>query len=375
LNRQIKSYSRIVIKIGSALLVDQESGLRRKWLDSLAADIAELKQAGTEVLIVSSGAIALGRRQLKDSHSQNQLRLEESQAAAAIGQISLSRTYSELLDAHGLITGQILLTVNDTETRRRYLNARATIETLLDWNAVPIINENDSVATTEIRFGDNDRLAARVASMVGADLLILFSDVDGLYRESPTVNADAEFVSVVDSITPEIEAMAGDAVSGLSRGGMKTKIDAAKMATASGVTMVIASGKFEHPIKRIDENETARSTWFRPSNSPVNQRKKWIAAGISVAGSITIDEGALIALESGKSLLPAGVTKVDGEFKRGDTVDILSPSGQSVGRGLIQYDAQDAGKVVGLKSAQIQRFLGPNIRVEMIHRNDMVLDQ
>lgn len=372
MNRNLKSYQRIVIKIGSALLVDRQSGLRREWMESLIADVAKLSNDGKEVLIVSSGSISLGRRELGDTLTSGNLKLNESQAAAAIGQIVLSRAYSETLSAHGLSAGQILLTLGDTETRRRYLNARATIETLLRWKSVPIINENDSVATSEIRYGDNDRLAARVASMVGADLLILLSDVDGLYTSSPDSNANAEFVSAVDEITPEIENMAGDAASEFSRGGMRTKIEAAKIATAAGTTMVIGSGKPNHPIAAIENG--AKSTWFAPSLSPVNERKKWIAGGLEVAGSITIDSGALVALESGKSLLPAGVTKVSGEFSRGDTVDILSPSGTRIGRGLIEYDSTDANRIAGLKSSQIEEFLGPNIRTEMIHRNDMALD-
>ena len=371
MNRTIKSYSRIVIKIGSALLVD-DSGLRREWMESLIEDVATLVADGKEVLIVSSGAIALGRRELPDTLRTGTLKLEESQAAAAIGQIVLARAYSETLGAHGIASGQILLTLGDTETRRRYLNARSTIDALLRWKSVPIVNENDTVATTEIRYGDNDRLAARVASMVGADLLVLLSDIDGLYTAAPHLDPNAEFLTEVESITPEIEKMAGGAASEFSRGGMKTKIDAGKIATAAGVTMVIGSGKADHPLAAIDNG--ARSTWFAPSPNPINERKKWIAGGLEISGSITIDSGALVALESGKSLLPAGVTKIDGEFSRGDTVNILSPNGQKIGRGLIEYDAEVATKVMGLKSKQIQELLGPTIRTAMIHRDDMVLD-
>ncbi|MFK7769487.1 MAG: glutamate 5-kinase [Mariniblastus sp.] len=376
MKREISAYSRIVIKIGSALLVDQEHGLRRSWLETLVSDISVLKQTGTDVLIVSSGAIALGRRELSQTKlgeriQGSTLKLKESQAAAAIGQISLSRAYSETLGEHGLTAGQVLLTLGDTETRRRYLNARATIETLLKWNAIPIINENDTVATSEIRYGDNDRLAARVASMAGADLLILLSDVDGLYSAPPAQNPDATFFEFVPEITAEIQAMAGDAGSGLSRGGMKTKIEAAKIATAAGTTMLIASGKSDHPIEAIQNG--SRSTWFAPSSNPINERKKWIAGGLEVSGSITIDEGALVALKAGKSLLPAGVTKVAGEFSRGDTVNILGPNGDRVGRGLIEYDSEQSNKIAGLKSSQIEKFLGPNIRTEMIHRDDMAV--
>ena len=341
-------------------------------MESLIADIASLKRNGCEVLVVSSGAIALGRRKLGGDVSSRKLKLSESQAAAAIGQIALSRAYSESLAKHDINTGQILLTLGDTETRRRYLNARATIMALLRWKAVPIINENDTVATNEIRYGDNDRLAARVASMAGADLLVLLSDVDGLYTAPPTSDPNAEFLSEVQSVTLEIEAMAGDAGSGLSRGGMKTKIEAAKIATGAGTTMVIGSGKVPHPLAAIDSG--ARSTWFAPSPNPINDRKKWIAGGLEVSGSIKIDSGALIALESGKSLLPAGVIGVTGVFARGDTVDILGPNGHKVGRGLIEYDSGDAGKIAGLKSAQIEKLFGSNIRATMIHRDDLVLD-
>ena len=372
MNRQIKSYSRVVIKIGSALLVDQAEGLRRAWLESVIEDIASLKQTNTEVLVVSSGAIALGRRNLGSKISTGALKLSESQAAAAIGQISLSRVYSESLAKHDITAGQILLTIGDTETRRRYLNARATINALLRWNAIPIINENDTVATNEIRYGDNDRLAARVASMVGADLLVLLSDVDGLYAAPPATNPDAEFLPEVEFITPEIEAMAGDAASGLSRGGMKTKIEAAKIATSSGTTMVIGSGKTNNPLRCIDDG--AKSTWFAASQNPINDRKKWIAGGLDVAGAISIDQGALIALESGKSLLPAGVTQVTGDFLRGDTVNILGPNGHTIGRGLAEHDSVDARKIIGLKGQQIDHLLGPKIRTVMVHRDDLVLN-
>ena len=372
MNRSLKSYSRIVIKIGSSLLVQPGIGLRRQWMDSLVADVAEMAQKGHQMVIVSSGAIAFGRRELGKLLPNRNLKLEESQAAAAVGQIALCRAYAESLATHGITAGQILLTLGDTETRRRYLNARSTIESLLKWKSIPIVNENDSVATNEIRYGDNDRLAARVASMVGADLLILLLDVDGLFTAAPHLDPNAEFIPEVTSISREIEGMAGEAASGLSRGGMKTKIQAAKIATAAGTTMVIGSGQVNHPLKEIENG--ARSTWFAPSPNPINDRKKWIAGGLEVSGAITVDAGALIALEAGKSLLPAGVTAVTGNFSRGDTVDILGPHGHKIGRGLIEYDAIEANKIVGLKSSQIETFLGPTIRTEMIHRDDLVLD-
>jgi glutamate 5-kinase len=367
----VESFNRIVIKIGSALLVDQHTGLRRSWLASLVEDISQLKSAGKQIIVVSSGAIALGRRELGQDANSRSLKLEESQAAAAVGQIVLSRAYSESLSQHQVTAGQILLTLGDTETRRRYLNARATIDTLLSWGAVPIINENDSVATNEIRYGDNDRLAARVASMTGADLLILLSDIDGLYTASPADNPQAELIPWVTAITPEIEAMAGDAVSATSRGGMKTKIEAAKIATASGTTMVIASGKIEHPLSALKRG--ARSTWFAPSPNPINKRKKWIAAGLAVTGTINIDQGAIKAIKAGKSLLPAGVTQVTGEFSRGDTIEICDQQGTAIGRGLSQYDFIDALKSIGLRRSEIEALFGPNIRSTMIHRDDLVL--
>jgi glutamate 5-kinase len=372
LNRNLNNFSRIVIKIGSALLVDPANDLRKTWLDSLIDDLASLAQTGKEILIVSSGAIALGRSQLESVQKSEQLKLEESQAAAAIGQIELSRAYNESLNRHQLSCGQILLTLGDTETRRRYLNARATINTLLQSKVIPIINENDSVATAEIRYGDNDRLAARVASMVNADLLILLSDVDGLYSQPPTANPDATFLEEVEIITSEIEHMAGDSTNQNSRGGMKTKIAAANIATASGTTMIIGSGKPRNPIKKIAEG--GRATWFAPSSNPVNDRKKWIAGGLDVPGSVIVDSGAIAALKSGKSLLSAGVTQISGNFSRGDTVEIVDSDGTRIGRGLVEYDSNDARKISGLQSADIRKLLRQPIRAAMIHRDNLVLN-
>ena len=371
LNRNINNFSRIVIKIGSALLVDPDRNLRKTWLNSLIDDISRLIEAGKEVLIVSSGAVALGRSQLGSFQKSEHLKLEESQAAAAIGQIELSRAYNESLNRHRLSCGQILLTLGDTETRRRYLNARATINTLIQSSVIPIINENDSVATAEIRYGDNDRLAARVASMVNADLLILLSDIDGLYSQPPTDNPNANLLEYVEVITAEIENMAGESTNQNSRGGMKTKIEAAKIATASGTTMVIGSGKPDNPITKIAEG--ARSTWFAPARNPVNDRKKWIAGGLEVAGLIVVDSGAIVALKSGKSLLPAGVTQITGNFSRGDTVEIANLDGIRIGRGLIEYDSDDARKITGLQSTEIQSVLRQPIRSTMIHRDNLVL--
>ncbi|MDK1490906.1 glutamate 5-kinase [Sinorhizobium sp. 7-81] len=352
--KPLQKYRRVVIKIGSALLVDRKSGLKKAWLDAMCADIAELKTKGVEVLVVSSGAIALGRTVL--DLPAGALKLEESQAAAAVGQIALARAWSESLSTDQIIAGQILLTLGDTEERRRYLNARATISQLLKLGAVPIINENDTVATTEIRYGDNDRLAARVATMVGADLLVLLSDIDGLYTAPPHLDPHARFLDTIAEITPEIEAMAGGAASELSRGGMRTKIDAGKIATTAGCAMIIASGKPEHPLNAIESG--ARSSWFAPAGSPVTARKTWIAGQLLPAGSLAIDAGAETALCSGKSLLPAGVRQVTGSFSRGDTIAILGMSGREIARGLAGYDADEARQIAGKKSAEIAAILG-----------------
>jgi len=365
----LSSYRRITIKIGSALLVDRNTGLKRAWLAALVDDIARLAAAGTEVLVVSSGAIALGRTVL--GLGRRTLRLEESQAAAAVGQIALAGAWAGELGRHGLTSGQVLLTLGDTEERRRYLNARATISTLLKMKAVPVINENDTVATSEIRYGDNDRLAARVATMMGCDLLILLSDVDGLYTAPPERDPDARFIPVVEAITPEIMAMAGDAASELSRGGMRTKLDAGRIATAAGTAMIIASGKETGPISAIERG--ARATLFRASPTPVRAYKTWIAGQLEPAGRIVIDEGALRALRSGKSLLPAGVKAVRGSFSRGDTVAIIGPDGTEAGRGLVAYDASDAVKIAGLKTGEIAAVLGYEARAAMVHRDDLVL--
>ena len=367
--KPLEKYRRIVIKIGSALLVDRKTGLKKQWLNAMCADIAALRAKGVEVLVVSSGAIALGRSVL--DLAPGALKLEESQAAAAVGQIALARAWSESLSTDEIVAGQILLTLGDTEERRRYLNARATISQLLKMGAVPIINENDTVATTEIRYGDNDRLAARVATMTGADLLVLLSDIDGLYTAPPHLDPDARFLETIAEITPEIEAMAGGAASELSRGGMRTKIDAGKIATGAGCAMIIASGKVDHPLSAIGEG--ARSSWFAPSGSPVTARKTWIAGQLLPAGSLSIDAGAETALRSGKSLLPAGVRQVTGLFSRGDTIAILSAEGREIARGLAGYDADEARQITGRKSAEIAVILGYAGRAAMVHRDDMVM--
>ncbi len=365
----LKSYRRVTVKIGSALLVDREAGLKHGWLQSLADDIATLVAGGAEVLVVSSGAVALGRSIL--SLGNRALRLEESQAAAAVGQIALASAWSEALGHHGLRSGQILLTLGDTEERRRYLNARATISKLLEFKAVPVINENDTVATNEIRYGDNDRLAARVATMMGADLLVLLSDIDGLYTAPPSRDPMAAFIPVVERITPDIEAMAGAAASELSRGGMRTKLDAGKIATLAGTAMIITSGTRANPLMAIEHGE--RYTFFKPSANPVKGYKTWIAGQLEPAGRLTIDAGAVGALMSGKSLLPAGVRLVSGNFSRGDTVAILTPEGREIARGLVAYDAADAVRVAGLKTKDIEAVLGYEARSAMVHRDDLVV--
>jgi len=367
---RLVDFRRIVVKIGSSLLVDAKGGrLNEKWLASLAADIAALHAEKRDILVVSSGAIALGRTVLK--LAAGELALEDSQGAAAVGQIALARNWTEALSRHGITAGQVLVTLGDTEERRRYLNARSTIDRLLQWRAVPVINENDTVATNEIRYGDNDRLAARVATMVSADLLVLLSDVDGLYDAPPGVGASARHVPRVERITPEIEAMAGSAGSGLSRGGMQTKIEAGKIATAAGTHMVIASGHLDHPLRAIEDG--ARCTWFVTAGNPVTARKKWIAGSLEPKGTLTIDAGAVAALRRGNSLLPVGVTRIEGAFARGDAVIIRGPDGIEIGRGLCAYDAEDAQKVRGRSSGEIDAILGFSGRTEMVHRDDLVV--
>ena len=363
----LKKFRRIVVKVGSSLLIDSDAGeVRASWLAALAADLAKLHGEGRELLIVSSGSIALGRSRLK--LPSGTLKLEESQAAAAVGQIALARIWSEVLGHHGIGAGQILVTLQDTEER---LNARSTIAKLLEWRAVPVINENDTVATNEIRYGDNDRLAARVATMASADLLILLSDIDGLYDAPPGSNPNAKHVPIVESVTSEIEAMAGDAESELSRGGMRTKIEAAKIATTAGTHMLIASGKIEHPLQAIADG--GRCTWFLTPANPVTARKRWIAGSLEPKGTLTIDAGAVNALRAGKSLLPAGVIRVDGQFARGDAVVVRGPDTHEIGRGLVAYDAEDAEKIKGRSSPDVMAILGISGRAEMIHRDDLVV--
>ena len=363
---------RVVVKVGSALLVDQEAGrLNRSWLESLVDDLVRLRKRRQQVILVSSGAIALGRRQL--GLARGTLRLEESQAAAAVGQIRLAHAYKELLEEKSITVAQVLLTLEDSERRRRYLNARATLESLLALGALPIINENDTVATAEIRYGDNDRLAARVAQMTSADCLVLLSDVEGLYTADPHRDPGAELIDRVMRVTPEIEAVAGRSASDVGSGGMATKILAAKIAVAAGCHMCIAAGHHRHPVRRIEEG--ARCTWFVPGASPVAARKLWIAGTLRPAGAIAIDAGALRALREGKSLLPAGVVRALGRFDRGDTVSVLGPNGMEIARGITAYSDADAARIMGRKSSEIERILGYRGRDEMIHRDDLAILQ
>jgi glutamate 5-kinase len=369
---RLLSARRLVVKIGSALLVDEETGaIRRDWLDALGDDVAECRRRGQEVLIVTSGAIAVGRRHL--GLDSGKLRLEEKQAAAATGQIQLAHAYQETLARHRITVAQILLTLDDTEERRRHLNARSTITALLRLDTVPVINENDTVATSEIRFGDNDRLAARVAAMISADALILLSDIDGLYSADPRRAPDARFIPEIREITPDIEAMAGEAPPGYSSGGMVTKLAAARVAVGAGCRMAIANGRRLNPLKAIAEG--AACSWFLPAATPLTARKRWIAGALKPIGALVVDAGALKALMGGRSLLPAGVASVEGEFERGDAVRVLSPDGREVARGLSAYSAADARRIMRHKSGEIEALLGYRGRDEMIHRDDLVLTQ
>ncbi|ACI52916.1 glutamate 5-kinase [Gluconacetobacter diazotrophicus PA1 5] len=365
---------RVVVKIGSALVVDSgtepgQAAPRAAWLDSVARDIAELRRAGTDIIVVSSGAIALARHGL--GLTRRTLRLEEKQAAASVGQIRLAQAWTDALSAHGLVAAQLLLTPDDTEDRRRYLNARATLDTLLGLGCVPVINENDAIATTEIRFGDNDRLAARVAEMTGADQLILLSDIDGLYTADPRIDPTARHLPVIPALTAEIEAMGGAPPPGYSSGGMRTKLMAARIATQAGCAMAITIGKDVHPLARLRQG--ARCSWFLPMPDGRSARKRWIAGGLAPAGRLAIDDGARRALATGSSLLPAGVRTVEGDFERGDLLLVTDLDGNEIARGLSAYSAADARQIAGHRSDDIEGLLGWRGRDEMIHRDDLVL--
>jgi len=365
----LQKAQRVVVKIGSALLVDGDSGkLREDWLAGLAEDIAELKANGAEVLIVSSGAIALGCNVL--GFNRRALQLEESQASAAVGQVALAHAWQQAMASKNIIAAQVLLTLHDTEDRRRYLNARSTLTALLKRGAVPVVNENDTVATSEIRYGDNDRLAARVASMMSADCLVLLSDVDGLYTKSPDEEG-AEHIAVVDEITPEITAMAGSAATDVGSGGMITKVEAARIAVSAGTAMVISSGRVANPLKHIKEG--ARCTWFPARETPFGARKRWIAGTLDPLGAVVVDDGASTALQAGKSLLAAGVVNVEGRFAKGDAISIRNLLGNEIARGLVAYDIADTQAIAGRKSSEISEILGYRGRDELVHRDNLVL--
>jgi glutamate 5-kinase len=370
MSETVASSRRLIVKIGSALLVDEATGqIRRPWLEALIEDVVACRQRGQQVAIVTSGAVAVGRYPL--GLHPGPLKLEEKQAAAAAGQLRLAQAYQELASRHGVTVAQILLTPDDTEARRRHLNARSTIEELLRLKALPVINENDTVATAEIRFGDNDRLAARVAQMISADTLVLLSDIDGLYTSDPRRDPNARHIPNVHEITPEIEAMAGNAPPGSSSGGMVTKLAAARIALAAGCRMAISKGEALHPLAAIDQG--GRATWFIPSAEPLTARKRWIAGSVKLSGALVVDEGAASALKRGTSLLPAGVKAVEGSFERGDAVSVRSQDGKELARGLSAYSSGDAAAIAGHKSGEIEAILGYRGRDEMIHRDDLVL--
>lgn len=369
-DKSFKQMNRVVIKIGSALLVDAKTGkIRSEWLASIAEDVLFLRESGKQVILVSSGSIALGRKILGLKMSK---KLVENQAAAAIGQIELAATFREKLSHHNIPVAQVLLTYSNTENRGQYLNAHGTINRLLSLGVVPVINENDTVATDEVRFGDNDRLAARVATMCEADILFLLSDIDGLYSADPKSDSNARFIDTVNVITSEIENMAGEPVStGFGSGGMITKIAAAQIATTGGCHMVISNGTLNNPIKKYLNDR--HGTWFNASSTPLAAKKKWIAGALLPSGTLTIDNGAEKALKSGKSLLPAGVIKIEGNFIRGDTVKVVNIAGEEISRGLVAYNSQDAHKIIGVKSSEIEKILGYGEREELIHRSEMVM--
>ncbi len=370
MSQTVASSRRLIVKIGSSLLVDEATGeIRRPWLEALIEDVVACRKRGQQVLIVTSGAVAVGRRPL--GLAAGPLRLEEKQAAASAGQLRLAHAYQDAAARFGVTVAQILLTPDDTEARRRHLNARATIEQLLNLKALPVINENDTVATAEIRFGDNDRLAARVAQMISADTLVLLSDIDGLYTSDPRRDPKAKHIAELREISAETDAMAERAPPGSSSGGMVTKLAAARIALAAGCRMAIAKGTDLHPLAAIDKG--ARATWFIPSAEPLTARKRWIAGAVNFSGALVVDDGAAAALKRGTSLLPAGVSSVEGSFERGDAVVVRSKDSKELARGLSAYSSEDARAIAGHKSGEIEAILGYRGRDEMIHRDDLVL--
>ena len=371
MNDTINKAKRVVIKIGSSLMVNQNTGeLREEWLKTLTIDIAELRKKNKDVIIVTSGSVALGRKYI--TKAKQNMKLEEKQAAAACGQPELVNKYKEYLSENNIHAAQILITLVDSETRRNYLNAKNTLETLLANNVVPIINENDTVATEELRFGDNDRLAARVAQMVSADLMILLSDVDGLYTDNPRIEPNAKHIAVVDEITEEIENMADGALSnGIGSGGMVTKVEAAKIAVSGGCNVILTCGKDKHPVQSLQNK--AKHTVFTTDDNPYNARKRWIAHSLNIQGEIVIDDGAVKALKAGKSLLPAGVIDITGNFERGDAVAIKNGKSEKIGVGIIAYASEGATLIMGQQSQEIENIVGFVGRNELIHRDNLVL--
>ena len=361
----------VVVKVGSSLLVSDDGTIKAEWLQHLAEDLAMLADRNCHAVIVSSGAIALGRRQLPRKNLKTRLKLEEKQAAAAIGQVQLASEWRNALEQYNFNMAQILLSPDDTETRRRHLNARATLSTLLQSGVIPVVNENDTVATMEIRYGDNDRLAARVAQMISADALILLSDIDGLYSADPHIDPTAQHIPKIINFTQDLKDMAGPAHTEYSSGGMVTKIEAARIATEAGCHMAICNGKALNPIKKLLMGDKA--SWFVASAKPRQARKAWIASSLQLQGSLYLDKGAVAAIHQGKSLLPAGITTIEGDFERGDLVAICDTDKQEIGRGLCNYTAHDAKRIIGHNSTAIQSILGYRGRNEIIHADDLVM--
>lgn len=370
-NNLIQNANRIVVKIGSALVTDEKNAtVNQSWLNSVAQDLADLIKQGKEVMIVSSGAIALGRQALNIPYTKrpSSIPLNKKQAAAAIGQVEISKAYERAFDPHNLKTALVLLSPKDTEERRSHLNARATLTTLAEHKITPIINENDTVSTAEIRFGDNDRLAARVAQMVEADLLIQLSTIDGLYTANPVDDKTANHIPLVETLNDSLFQMAGDAPEGLSTGGMKSKLEAARIATNAGIPMIITTGKIDHPLSQLN-----KATIFMASNKAISARKKWIAGHVKAQGTIIIDDGAQTALKNGKSLLPAGVIQIKGDFKPGDAVEIINKDNDILAVGLAAYSANESRIIIGHKSTDIAEVLGYYRGDEIIHRDNLSL--
>ena len=374
MNKQdlIKNSKRVVIKIGSALLIDSKTGkLQKNWLETLAFDVHNLINSGVEVIIVSSGSIALGKKQL---YLKDNLSLDEKQAAAATGQITLAHAWKETMSKYELNVAQILLAPDDTETRRKHLNARATLIKLLDLNVIPVINENDTVSTEEIRFGDNDRLAARVAQMCSADLLVLLSDINGLYSSDPNKNKDSVFIDEITEINSKIECMAGPTHTTISSGGMVTKIEAAKISTNAGCHMIICDGRINNPLLKLQQTKT-KFSWFKANHQPMSARKQWISAALQVKGRIIIDQGASDAIKKGNSVLSAGIIGTEGNYEKGDLIEIIDRTKKIIGKGLTHFSHTEIELIKGSHSDNIETILGYRGKDEVVHRDDLVLNK